>query len=134
VFRLSVEQYSGYTLKTLGAFKITISVRTDAQILPNELRKYSVLRYIQQTIPAGNRWFSIFQRYLAQIAARIRGLGGDPDAVRTAPDGGEGAAPICRPPKHEICPADLFCLNIPWKECDVEGELDVKLRFRRKCK
>jgi len=134
VFKLSVEQYSGYTLKTLGAFQITIPVRTDAQILPNELRKYSVLRYIQESIPAGNRWFSIFQRYLNQIAARIRGLGGDPNAVKPSPDGGEGVAPVCPPPKHEICPADLFCLNIPWKECDVEGEIDLKLRFRRKCK
>jgi len=134
VFRLSVEQYSGYTLKTLGAFQITIPVRTDAQILPNELRKYSVLRYVEQTIPTGNRWASIFQRYLSQIAARIRGLGGDPDAVKPSPDGGEGG-PVCPPHKmHEICPADLFCLNIPWKECDVEGEIDVKLRFRRKCK
>ena len=135
VFRLSVEQYSGYTLKTLGAFQITIPVRTDAQILPNELRKYSVLRYIQETIPAGNRWYSIFQRYLSQIAARIRGLGGDPNAVKPSPDGGEGAPPVCPPHKvHEICPADLFCLNIPWKECDIEGEIDIKLRFRRKCK
>ena len=135
VFKLSVEQYSGYTLKTLGAFQITIPVRTDAQILPNELRKYSVLRYVQETIPVGNRWFSIFQRYLGQIAARIRGLGGDPNAVKPSPDGGEGAPPVCPPHKvHEICPADLFCLNIPWKECDIEGEIDLKLRFRRKCK
>ena len=133
-FRVTVEQYSGYTLKTLGAFQITIPVKTDRQILPGEIRKLSVLRYIQQTIPVGNRWYSIFKRYLDQIAARVRGLGGDPDAVKPSPDGGEGVPAVCRPHKvHEICPADLFCLNIPWKECDVEGELDLKLRFRRKC-
>jgi hypothetical protein len=33
---------------------------------------------------------------------------------------------------HKICPADLLCLNIPWAECEIEGELEIKLRFRRK--
>ena len=37
-------------------------------------------------------------------------------------------------PRVEVGPPDLLCLNIPWEECDIEGELDVKLRFRRKCK
>jgi zinc metalloprotease ZmpB len=27
---------------------------------------------------------------------------------------------------------DLFCLNIPWRECEVEGELEIKLRSRKK--
>jgi hypothetical protein len=27
---------------------------------------------------------------------------------------------------------DLVCLGIPWKECELEGELELKLRFRRK--
>jgi zinc metalloprotease ZmpB len=36
-------------------------------------------------------------------------------------------------PEVEICrPEDLFCLNIPWRECQVEGELEIKLRFRKK--
>ncbi len=133
-FRATVEQYSGYTLKTLGAFQITIPVKTDSQILPGEIRKLSVLRYIQQTIPVGNRWHSIFKRYLDQIATRVRGLGGDPDAVKPSPAGGEGAAPPCPPRKpHEVCAGDLWCMNIPWAECDIEGEIDIKLKFRRKC-
>ncbi len=33
---------------------------------------------------------------------------------------------------REISPADLLCLNIPWAECEVEGELEIKLRFRKK--
>jgi hypothetical protein len=134
-FRFSVEQYSGYSLKTLGAFQITTPVLRDAQILPNELRKYSVLRYIQQTIPTGNRWYSIFQRYLSQIAGRIRALGGDPNAVKPSPDGGEGAVEACPPHKgRPVCPPDLFCFNIPWNECDIEGEIELKVRFKRKCK
>jgi hypothetical protein len=34
----------------------------------------------------------------------------------------------------EVRPRDLWCMNIPWDECDIEGEVDVKLRFRKKCK
>jgi hypothetical protein len=134
VYKLSVEQYSGYTHKTLGAFQMSIPVRPDPEILPEEIRKLSVMRYIQQAIPAGSRWVSIFTRYLDQIAARVRGFGGDPDAVKPSPDGGEGGE-VCPPPSRpEVCPPDLFCLNIPWRECDIEGELDLKVRFRRKCK
>ena len=133
VFRLSVEQYSGFTNKMLGAFQMTIPVRTDPEILPKEVRKLSVLRYIQQSIPAGSRWYSIFVRYLDEIARKVRGLGGDPDAVKPSPDGAEPGQ-ICPASSHkEVCPSDLFCLNIPWKECDFEGEVDIKLRFRRKC-
>lgn len=135
VFRFSVEQYSGYTLKTLGAFQMTIPVRPDPEMLPEEIRKLSIMRYIQQAIPASSRWYGIFVRYIDQIAGRVRGLGGDPNAVQPSPDGGDGGVPICpAPSSKEICPPDLFCLNIPWKECDIEGELDIKLRFRRRGK
>jgi len=87
VYRLSVEQYSGVTQKTLGAFQMTIPVRADPEILPKEIRKLSVLRYIQQSIPNDNRWYPIFVRYLDEIARRVKGLGGDPDAVKPSPDG-----------------------------------------------
>jgi hypothetical protein len=134
VYRFSVEQYSGVTLKTLGAFQMTIPVRPDAELLPEEI-KLSVMRYIQQAIPTSSRWYSIFVRYIDQIAARVRGFGGDPNAVQPSPDGSGGVLPppVCPPPKH-VRPPELFCLNIPWEECDIEGELDLKLRFRRKGK
>jgi hypothetical protein len=135
VYRLSMEQYSGAGRKTLGAFQMTIPVKTDPEILPKEIRKLSVLRYIQRTLPTSSRWYSIFSRYLDQIAARVSALGGDPNAVKPSPDGGEEAA-ICEPHRpSEVCaPVDICCLNIPWKECDIEGEVAVKVRFRRKCK
>jgi hypothetical protein len=134
VYRVSVEQYSGVTRKTLGAFQVTIPVKTDPEILPKEIRKLAVLRYIQQSLSSGNRWYNIFQRYLDQIARRVRGLGGDPDNVKPSPDGGEPEQ-VCPPPRTtEVCPSDLLSLNIPWQECEMEGELDLKIRFKRKCK
>jgi Common central domain of tyrosinase len=134
VYRVSVEQYSGITRKTLGAFQMTIPVKSDPDILPAELRKLSVLRYVQQGIPASSRWHGIFTRYLDQIAARVRGLGGDPTTVQPSPDGAEPPE-VCPPPcPEEVCPPDLFSLNIPWADCDIEGELDLKVRFKRNCK
>ncbi|MGE5204030.1 MAG: hypothetical protein ACM3PW_00330, partial [Chlamydiota bacterium] len=134
VYRMSVEQYSGVTRKVLGAFQMTIPVKTDPEILPREIRKLAVLRHIQQSMPAGTRWYNIFVRYLDQIARRVKGLGGNPDTVKPSPDGGEPEQ-VCPPPcSKEVCPEDLISLNIPWRECEMEGELDLKIRFKRKCK
>ena len=137
VYRFSVEQYDGNTLKSMGAFQVTIPVARDEEILPEEIRKLAVMRFVEDSLPSSSRWSSIFTRYLKQIADRVRAFGGNPDEVKPSPDGGEGEGkpPVCHPPpkKGEICPSDLFCMNIPWKECDVEGEIDIKLRFRRKC-
>ena len=53
-------------------------------------------------------------------------------------------APPVRPPcppcapwppcdeKPKVCYPDGVCLNIPWKDCEFEGELDLKVRFRGK--
>ena len=142
VFKLSMEQYSGLTRKTLGAFQMTIPVKPDPEILPKEIRKLSVMKYIQESIPASSRWHSIFVRYIHQIEDRVRGLGGDPGSVKPSPSGGEGSHELPEhhhrhrhPHEHgEICAADLCSLNIPWEDCEVEGEIDLKLRFRKKGK
>lgn len=49
-----------------------------------------------------------------------------------APPSAFPAPPHVEPPCDVIKPSDLFCLNIPWKDCEVEGEIDIKLRFRCK--
>ena len=96
VFKFSVEQYSGSTLKTLGAFQMTIPVRPDEELLPEESRKLSLMRYIQQGIPEDSRWASIFARYTDQIAARVQGFGGDPDDIEPSFGGDpEEADGIC---------------------------------------
>jgi hypothetical protein len=51
-----------------------------------------------------------------------------------APPSAFPAASPGEPPCEVIKPSDLFCLNIPWKDCEIEGELDIKLRFRCKDK
>lgn len=70
------------------------------------------------------------------IAAKITGLGGDPTKVLPSPTGGDTPPePPCQEPKPcEVGRRDLWCMNFPWDECDIEGELDLKLRFRKRCK
>jgi hypothetical protein len=96
LFTVSVHQVSGWPRRIIGSFQITIPVHTAAEILPRETRRLSVLRYIGLTIPAGHRWDQIWQRCVGQVGDRVRGLGGDPDAVHPSPSG-EGRPDI--PPK-----------------------------------
>jgi hypothetical protein len=37
--------------------------------------------WIQEAIPANNRWYPVMLRYVDQIAGRVQGLGGDPSTV-----------------------------------------------------
>ncbi len=129
-YRMSLGQYSGLTHKMLGTFQVTIPVRRDADVLPIETRRLSVLRYIHASIPAGNRWDVIFARYLDGIARQVRAFGGDPDAVKPSPDGGEGPEPPGRHATIPVRPSDMWCLPIPWDTCDLEGEVTVRIRFR----
>jgi hypothetical protein len=137
-FKLNVQQYSGIAFpgrahKMLGAFQFNIPVSADVDILQVATRNLSILRYIQQTIPAANRWYPIFTRWLDNLAAKVAGLGGDPTKVLPSPTGGDQAAPCPEPEPCELKPRDLWCMNIPWHECDIEGEIEIKLRFRKPC-
>jgi hypothetical protein len=130
-FRVSAQQVSGVENRILGGFQLTVPVQTDPEILPAEIDKLAVLRHIQQSIPATSRWSGIFDRYVGEIAGRVRGLGGDPERVKPSPAGGHGVGGRSR--RGDCCPDDLISLNIPWGECEIEGELELRLRFHRKC-
>jgi len=73
--------------RILGSFQITVPVTTKERILPGEQRALSVLRWIQPAIPRENRWYFVYERYLAQIAERVGALGGDPGKVYPSPNG-----------------------------------------------
>jgi hypothetical protein len=45
------------------------------------------MRWIHQGIPASDRWSPVFERYLAQIADRVHGFGGDPTQILPSPTG-----------------------------------------------
>ncbi len=71
--------------RVLGAFQITVPVTTAESIRPGEERALTITRAILTTIPAENRWYLPFRRYVAQIADRVDALGGN-----SRGDGGHG--------------------------------------------
>jgi hypothetical protein len=116
-FNVTAQQLSGPPRRVLGAFQMQVAVGEKAELLRPETRKLAVLRHIQQSIPAADRWAPVFERYLDQIAARVRGFGGDPDAVRASPTGGEDE-PQPEPPRPE--------------PCALEGDVRLRFRFRNR--
>jgi L-Lysine epsilon oxidase N-terminal/L-lysine epsilon oxidase C-terminal domain len=86
-FDAVIHQISGRPRKILGTVQFTIPVKTSSVLLAPEIRSLSVLRHIYLSIPVEDPWHSVFQRYLDQIADRVRGFGGDPDEVAPTADG-----------------------------------------------
>jgi hypothetical protein len=73
--------------KVTGSFQLSIPVETKDVILPSELRRLSVLRWVQKSIPEHNRWYAVFKKYLHTMADRARAMGGNPDLVLPSPTG-----------------------------------------------
>jgi Domain of unknown function (DUF1929) len=93
VFKIVVRQVEGRRLRVLGATQFEIRVRTADVVRPRLERNLSVLKHIQQAIPAANRWHPVFQRYVGELADRVRAMGGDPDRVAADPTGHGGHDP-----------------------------------------
>jgi hypothetical protein len=120
-YTLSVQQYSGRTRRFVGAFDFAIPVGDAASILPGEIRKLSLLKYVFQAMPAKDRWYPVFERYLYEIGERVRGFGADPDSVGPSPHGtGEeepGGGPRPKPGDDGADHGGLTCAT--GKICDV---------------
>jgi murein tripeptide amidase MpaA len=86
--------------RVLGAFQLTIPVKTKEVLLEREERDLSVLRWIAEAIPHHNRWYLVFHRYLEQIAGRVTAFGGDPTKILPSPTG-EGRRKHRRHEEHE---------------------------------
>jgi hypothetical protein len=92
-FRIVVRQIDGRRLKVQGATQFDIHVHTADTIRPRLERNLSVLRHIQAAIPPANRWTPVFQRYVGELADRVRAMGGDPDRIAADPTGHGGRKP-----------------------------------------
>lgn len=71
----------------LGSYQITIPVSPKAEIIDDEQRLLSNLRWIENSIPTENRWYKVFSKYVSQIAARVDGLGGVSSKISPSPSG-----------------------------------------------
>ena len=95
VYRVDVRQYSRTRRRFRGAFRLTIPILAHETLLPRELRRLAVLRYIASAIPPDDRWHGVFTRYVDETAAKVRGLGHDPDQIPASLDD-----PAGRPKRH----------------------------------
>ena len=73
--------------RVLSAFQMAIAVKTKEVMLQPEEELLSYLLWIQQAISPKSRWYPVFQRYVDQVAERVRGLGGDPSLICPSPNG-----------------------------------------------
>jgi hypothetical protein len=73
--------------RILGSFQITIPVRAKEDMLVREERLLSNLRWIAKAIPADDRWFPVFSKYVQQIAGRVDALGGESKKVIASASG-----------------------------------------------
>lgn len=87
VYRLTIRQVNGRRNRFMGGVTLELPV-TKAPFLRWEAeRELSFMRHIATTIPFGDRWKSIFDRYIGHLTARVDGLGGNSRDIAANPDG-----------------------------------------------
>lgn len=96
-FKIIVRQVDGRRLRVVGTTQFDIHVRTAAEIRPRLERNFSVLRHIQKAIPQSNRWYPVFERYVGELADRVRAVGGNPDVIAPSPTGSGKPDPRPKP-------------------------------------
>jgi hypothetical protein len=104
--RLAYERY------IVGSFQVKIPVSTREAMLPAEETTLAILKARLEALPKTDRWYPVLLRYIAQIAGRVDGLGGDANAV---PPSLGGYLP--RPPVRQPCEEDLK--EFTGKVCEV---------------
>jgi hypothetical protein len=85
-YRLVIHQLSGERRRVIGTFQLEVPVFHEPELLEPEIVKLSVLKWILTRIPSVDPWLPVFQRYVGEISERVRGFGGDPDAVEPLPE------------------------------------------------
>jgi hypothetical protein len=82
-----------------GTFQVKIPVSTATHILPAERDTLAIFKWRLQQMSPTNRWYPVLERYVALLAARVDGLGGDAGAIPPSP---QGAPQEVRGHEHEV--------------------------------
>jgi hypothetical protein len=97
---------------------VKIPVSTGELMLPAEETTLAILKARLEALPKTDRWYPVLLRYIAQIAGRVDGLGGDANAI---PPSFLGYLPghrhPVRPPVLRPCGEDLQ--EFTGKVCEV---------------
>lgn len=106
--------------RTIGIFKLKIPVDTKTELLETEERYYAILQFIADSIPSASRWFPVFERYLKQVAGRVKGFGGNP--IQILPSGSGTLPGEVKP--HEPCRENKFVGKVAGLIYDHFGDFD----------
>jgi hypothetical protein len=78
---------SRYARRVTGVFQLTVVIQAADALLVTEERSLAFFRWILATLAPSNRWYPVMQRYVAEIARRVNGLGGDASQIEPSPSG-----------------------------------------------
>jgi len=92
--RLAYERY------IVGSFQVKMPVSTREAMLPAEETTLAILKARLEALPKTDRWYPVLLRYIAQIAGRVDGLGGDANAV--PPSLGGYLPPVPPPVRQDL--------------------------------
>jgi hypothetical protein len=90
VFRVVFLQITA-ARRVVGQFELRVRVEKAESIVEEDVNTLAVVRHVAAARPANNRWKPVLLRYAEQLAARVRGLGVDPDLVQPSPLGSDGS-------------------------------------------
>jgi hypothetical protein len=65
----------------VGTFHVRIPVTTGDVMLRADEDTLAIMKWRLQAIASSNRWTPVLKRYIDYLSARVKGLGGDPDAI-----------------------------------------------------
>jgi len=74
----------------VGTFAVRIPVTTARVMLPPEENTLAIMKWRLEQMAPGNRWIPVLKRYISFIEGRLKGLGGNPGAVKPSPWGSYG--------------------------------------------
>ena len=81
----------------VGSFQVKIPVSTGAAMRPAEETTLAILKARLAGWPKASPWYPVLLRYVALIAERLQGVGGDPGAIPPSLGGYKPGRPVCEP-------------------------------------
>jgi hypothetical protein len=80
--------------KVLGTFQINVPIETTQDLLGPEERLYAFFQWILSILSSGDRWYPVIERYVCEIALRVKIFGGDPNGIAPFPGGAVPGRPV----------------------------------------
>jgi len=81
----------------VGTFQVRIPVRPGQTLLASEENTLAILKWRLSEMSPSNRWYPVMVRYVSYVAARVKGLGGNPARIPPSLNGYGGVTRLPPP-------------------------------------